>query len=198
MYSYQYHKKSNKISRLAQEKYPWLFGYNLSNESIEARYWLLEYLSSTYNYSGQFTISGDTPYKIFLWKSSLTKIPHSELYEVWVIYWSLSHSENFIAFIVSDTHVGIDIIETHERDNSLFCTHSNREYEVLSGRNWRNFSLLWSAKESLIKKISLTLDDMQYIELKNTEQNILILSHKNILYNVHFYEENDIILTYTC
>lgn len=69
------------------------------------------------------------------------------------MHWSISHSENYVAFIVSERPTGIDIAEHEERDSSLLESHPMSDYDILGGKNWNNFYILWTAKESVIKLI---------------------------------------------
>ena len=152
MYHFEYHQKSELILRVSQEQYPWLFASWLSDESIEARYYLLEYLQIHHGYR---------------WR--LEKDPEGKPVSIKTIdgntYWSLSHSEHFISFIISDTPVGIDIAEYEERDISLLDMHHTSEYEMLGRKDWEHFYILWTAKESLIKSVGDSLDDLENISL---------------------------------
>lgn len=81
------------------------------------------------------------------------------------IYWSISHSKEYIAYSVSDYRTGIDIAEYEERDLSLLDTHREIEYKLLGAKNWKNFYLLWTAKEALIKAHGDLLDDIPEMQL---------------------------------
>ena len=89
--------------------------------------------------------------------------------------WSVSH-KNWVAFVwVSRWEIGIDIEIMKPRDDSLFITFRNEEYEVLWGKDWENFYTLWTAIESIIKYERLTdyVDGMyKLIYMNHIEENI--------------------------
>jgi phosphopantetheinyl transferase len=68
-----------------------------------------------------------------------------------LIYWSVSHSEDYVAYIVGTTRVGIDIALFRERSESLLDVHKDEEYAILGEKNWNHFYKLWTAKEAIIK-----------------------------------------------
>ena len=147
---------------------------SLSDESIEVRYRLLEYLSQEFWFSSiltQDTHARPIPISITQsreWSSRISRfLSLQEWQKQRKLYWSLSHSENYLAFIISDREVGIDIAEYGERDDSLLALHKEEEYALLGGRNWHNFYLLWTAKEAIIKSIWWILDDMNDISIQS-------------------------------
>lgn len=154
MYYQEYHKKSQSVLDTIKEKYPFLFSTGFSSESVEVRYHLFEYLKKEYDYMGGLEKDQNgrpIPINIGGWMC---------------LYWSISHSEHYVAFIISEQPTGIDISEYQERDDSLLETHTMSEYELLWGKNWDNFYILWSAKESIIKLISWKLDTINQIHLE--------------------------------
>lgn len=156
MHYFEYYRKSPDTLEEAKMKYPWLFSEWLSDESIETRYHLLEHLYREYRW--QWKLEKDKygmPIPILY-----SDIDHQKL------YWCLSHSLHFTAFIISDSPTGIDIAEYEERDESLFGVHSDIEYSLLSGKKWKNFYILWTAKEAIIKIKWGKLDDMKNICLQ--------------------------------
>ncbi len=47
---FEYHHHNSSVIELARESYSWLFDRGYSLESIEVRYYLLEYLRETFGY----------------------------------------------------------------------------------------------------------------------------------------------------
>lgn len=162
MLHFEYAYKSAHAQQQARTKYEWLFHSWLNIESIEARYLLLEFLHKKYNY---------------LWwldKDSTGK-PVPIMIEGNLLYWSLSHTKNFVWFSVSSLPTGIDIVEREERNEALFEIHTHREYELLGEKNWHNFYLLWSAKEAIIKAQWWDIEAMKGISLiEKQDRNIHI------------------------
>ena len=154
MYYQEYHKKSQEVLDMIQDKYPFLLSAEFSDESIEVRYHLFEHLLREYNYMGWLEKDQNgrpVPINIGWWVN---------------LHWSISHSENYVAFIISEQPTGIDIAEYEERDSSLLASHPMSDYDILGGKNWNNFYILWTAKESVIKLIWWKLDTMNEIHLK--------------------------------
>lgn len=180
---YEYHKKSKKYREERWEIYAHLFE-GMSDESREARYHLLDYLHESlwYNWT--------------LLKDGFGKpIPISD--GKWVTCnWSISHSENYIAFIVSSSITGIDIVEIHERDIALFDIHSKVEYQLLWWKCWENFYILWTAKEAIIKSRWWILDDMKFITLDSPiSEGIYKFVFQDQLYTIKTIQENTVIIS---
>lgn len=151
---YEYYKKSREFLEKKWEKYAHFFE-EMADESREVRYHLLDFLYAEFGY---------------VWPLLKDKLgrPIPITTEAWrMLHWSLSHSENYTAFIVSDSTTGIDIAEIRERDNSLLELHALWEYVLLWWKNWKNFYFLWTAKESIIKSNSCTIDDIKNISLQS-------------------------------
>ncbi len=184
MYSYEYHLKSHEVLLQAKQKYWHMLHPDLSDESIEARYHLLEYLYSVYTYNG--TLEKDQegiPLPLSL---------HGKIY-----YWSLSHSENYIAYILSETPTGIDLAEHKDRDLSLLDMHHTSEYEILWSRSWSTFYTLWTAKEAIIKAHGWILDDMKDIKILQTnEHSISTFGFREKIYKIKTIKRSSLILSY--
>ncbi len=188
MHHFEYHPKSPQILQIAKDKYPYLTQEWLSDESIEARYHLLEYLSKEYSWHG------------VLEKEKNGK-PIEFIIHNWewitVLYWSISHCAHYIAFIIADTPVGIDIAEYHERDTSLLSIHRDSEYSILWGKNWHNFYILWTAKEAIIKSIGGELDDMRDIWLIYSQgENISEFAMESKKYRIQSIIHDQYIISY--
>ncbi len=151
---YNYFQKSRENFSEAKKSFPWLCLWELEDEGIEARYHLLQYLESEFWYYWKLEKSINwIPLPVWVWSNEY-------------IYWSISHTENFIAYAISDIPIGIDIAEIRIRDTSLMDTHTLWEYSLLWWQTWENFYLLWTAKEAIIKREWIVLDDMKDMVLK--------------------------------
>lgn len=181
---FDYHKKT--WEKLEEAKKSGFFSTdNLSDESILARYYLSRYIYDTYSIVPSLKKNEWwTPIPIILWDQ--------EKY-----YWSISHSNEFIAWMLSKSPCGIDIAEYEERDHSLFWKNTQNEYELLWGKTWSNFYVLWTAKEAIIKKLSRTLDDMENIMLisRNNEELTFVFSSQS--HTISTIQEDNIFISYT-
>ena len=99
------------------------------------------------------------------------------------IFFSISHKKNYVAVAISRKEIGIDLEILQERDKSLFNYFTEKEWSNLEGKNWQNFYILWTAKEALIKKLQLKLDNLRDINLIKKEGDKLTLqfARKNFL-----------------
>jgi phosphopantetheinyl transferase len=139
---------------------------------------LLEYLNDTYRYTGRL-------------EKDATGKPIPISINGKKLYWSLSHSKNLVGFIVDSLPVALDIVDIEERDSILLDTHQQHEYEKLGDRDWKNFYILWSAKEALIKAIGKYLEDMRGISLiEKKTQNSLIFDFLGQKYRIEVVNED--------
>ncbi|MBP6981283.1 4'-phosphopantetheinyl transferase superfamily protein [Candidatus Gracilibacteria bacterium] len=180
-----FYTKSIDFLKKSQNIYH-LYDY-LSDESQEVRYRIHEFLLTQYGYSGKLTKSSSgIPIPVIL--------PGGERG-----YWSLSHTEKYVAYIFSDTPCGIDIIEHISRSEDLLLLHKKEEYGIVGGSLWDAFYIIWSAKEALIKKLSLLLDDMTSIEIVDCSisHNSCILRYMGIEHTVSYMQKSKFTLSYT-
>lgn len=182
---YQFHQKTPSTLSIAQEAYPWMFlDPYLSDESREVRYWALEYLRKTYQYYGQLPVDP-------AWWILPLEMPDKK-----TLYLSLSHSEHYVAFACDVRSIGIDIAEYSIRDESLLSLQSNAEYSLLGGKNWRNFYILWTAKEAIIKITHATLDDMKHISLVENLWDTLIFWFLDKIYKIYYQVQDSVFISY--
>lgn len=108
------------------------------------------------------------------------------------LYWSISHKENLIFVWVSDDKIWIDVEIYKERDQSILDYFLDWEYELLGWKNWANFYVLWTAKESVIKYNLLDLDEINSIKLLEVISNEQIISDLKISKKLLFNYKNNI------
>lgn len=128
------------------------------NESIVSRYYISKYIEKEY-----WLIK-------YLPQVDKNWIPIFEN----DIFWSISHKENLIFIWVNYWNnikkLGLDIEIYKERDLSLLNTFLDEEYKKIWNKNWNNFYILWTAKESIIKFEKLNLDEIWKIKLFKVEK----------------------------
>lgn len=158
-----------------------------SKESIVSRYLISKEVENTYKIIN------------YLPKIDYHKIPKFDNN----IFWSISHKDNLVFVWVSKNMIWIDIEIYKERDSAVLDKFSIEEYELLWWKNWINFYILWTAKESIIKFNLLMLDDMSNIKLIKVQENIsdfskitfakeLLFNNKNNINQVKFWFKGDI------
>lgn len=90
-------------------------------------------------------------------------------------YRSISHKEELIFVWVSKQKIWIDLEKFRERTIEVLNIFTRKEYEILWGKNYHNFYILWTAKESVIKYNLWNLNNMENIKLiKIIDANIII------------------------
>ncbi|MBP9779528.1 4'-phosphopantetheinyl transferase superfamily protein [Candidatus Gracilibacteria bacterium] len=182
---FEYHPRNKEIVMRAKEVYSGYFDFSMSDESIEARFYLYEYLRTSMRaFSPLEKDVNGVPIPIILENNEC-------------LYWSISHTEKYVAFIISDTQTGIDIAELRDRDPSLLDIHSEDEYNLLGEKDWKQFYMLWTAKESIIKASSLTLDVISEIRLVGVcegDEFLFVFEEKE--FRIHTVTQDTFILSY--
>jgi hypothetical protein len=182
---FEYHPRNKEIVMRARELYSRYFDSSMLDESIEARFYLYEYLINSLRVFSP--LEKDT-----CWVPIPIILEHNER-----LYWSITHTEKYVAFIISDTQTGIDIAERKNRDISLLDIHSEGEYGLLGGKNWKQFYMLWTAKESIIKASSLTLDvisDIKLVQVGEWGEFLFVFEEKQ--FTIHTIIQDTFILSY--
>ncbi|MDQ7023045.1 MAG: 4'-phosphopantetheinyl transferase superfamily protein [Candidatus Gracilibacteria bacterium] len=108
-------------------------------------------------------------------------------------YSSISHKKNLVFIGTNNSKIGVDIEIFKKRDENLLEKFSEEEHRNLGGKKllqgakdpygktWKNFYILWTAKESIIKYENLVLDNIEEIILINSEN--INLEINNIIFN---------------
>jgi len=116
------------------------------------------------------------------------------------IFWSISHKKWVVFVAISKEKIWIDIEIIKKRDISLLNTFKNSEYKLLWWKNWKNFYVLWTAKEAIIKKNLGNLDDMKNLVLEKklfkSKKILDFVFEKELLFSwqkAYFIIENNIV-----
>lgn len=136
---------------------------NSYNESLVARYIVSKITDE------EFDIDNFVP-----------KIDFDEEEEEVGLYYSISHKQWLIFIWVSEKPIWVDIELITNRDVSVFEYFTNNEWNVLGEKNFDNFYLGWTAKESLLKYLELWIDNINNIDI------LRIIIESNKFWDVEF------------
>lgn len=127
----------------------WEYPYDIKKESLIARFFISQNIDKIY------------------WIKKY--IPETNCHWAPVfsddIRWSISHTEDMIFIWVALESIWVDTEIYKKRDICLLNYFSKIEYELLWWKNFKNFYIIWTAKESLIKYHLSWLDDIENISL---------------------------------
>ena len=157
-YELIYKEKRNKIDKLLD--------FSEKKKSIIAEIMLKDLL-----------LDYDIEYEQCSFKVSDNGKPYISNYD---IYFSISHSKNYIAVCVSKNNIGIDIEDQKEIDNSILDYISTKEEKKFIKSN-NSFLILFTLKEAYIKLNDLNITGLKDISV--VEDNRLFIDNCNI-YNM--------------
>jgi len=94
-------------------------------------------------------------------------------------YWSLSHKPKYVAAVVSNGKVGIDIEEIKPRSESLFSHVASDNEWRLKDRSWDTFFCYWTAKEAILKVIGIGIGGLKTCRIISVpDENHITLDYK--------------------
>jgi len=94
-------------------------------------------------------------------------------------YWSLSHKSKYVAAVVSNGKVGIDIEEIKPRPESLFSYVASDDEWRLKDRSWDTFFCYWTAKEAILKAIGIGISGLKTCRIISVpDENHIALDYK--------------------
>lgn len=104
-------------------------------------------------------------------------------------FWSISHKENIVFVWTDISPIWIDIEIIKERWNEIFSLHKEEEYNLIGKKDFHNFYVLWTLKESIIKLNLAWIDDLENIIINKIEYKKTIIDWIKfdfiILWNFH-------------
>jgi len=169
-YAVQCLQKTSEEFLLATRHLKDVYNEGLKNESLIARYMVLQLLNEQRDIHDQ----------VLEVDQSGKPLPCCG------IFWSVSHKvvgeRIYVAVAIADSPVGIDIECIKPRSVALLQRFMDEEYSLWGGKSWESFYHLWVAKESLIKKLGCTLDDMSTMTMIDSSTMIF----KGGVYKVYF------------
>lgn len=100
-------------------------------------------------------------------------------------YWSLSHKPKYVAAVVSQNKVGIDIEEMNPRTESLFAHVASDEEWELKEKSWDTFFRYWTAKEATLKVIGIGISGLKTCRIISVpDENHISLDYKGQVFLV--------------
>jgi len=180
---FQIEKTTPEILKKAKKYFPTDYQKKLSDQSLVTRFLVAQEVEKIWGK------------KNFLPKFKPNETPEFDLQKK--IYFSISHKKNFVAIIVAQKKIGIDLEIVKIRDENLWNIFTENEWKILVERHWLNFYFLWTAKEALIKKLELNLDFMKKIFLITKNKNLLNLEFEKKKFVVKIFQKQNLVWAIT-
>ena len=101
-------------------------------------------------------------------------------------YWSLSHKPEYVAAVISDHRIGIDIEEIKPRTESLFSyVASAEEWQLGQNRSWETFFRYWTAKEAVLKAGGIGVSGLKACQVVSIpDRNNIVLKYQEHSFQV--------------
>ena len=101
-------------------------------------------------------------------------------------YWSVSHKPKYVAAVISNNKIGIDIEEIQPRSESLFSyVATGEEWELSQEKSWDTLFRYWTAKEATLKAIGIGISGLKTCRIISVpDEGHIILDYQNCLFKV--------------
>ena len=111
-------------------------------------------------------------------------------------YWSLSHKPKYVAAVISDDKVGIDIEEMRPRNESLFTRVATDKEWALEEKTWDTLSRYWTAKEAVLKVIGIGIGGLRTCRIVAVhDENHITLNYRGQFFLVEQLRHNNHIVS---
>jgi len=99
-------------------------------------------------------------------------------------YWSVSHKPKYVAAVISNDRIGIDIEEIKPRSQSLFdYVASGEEWELSQDKSWDTLFRYWTAKEAVLKAIGIGISGFKTCRIISVpDEGHIILDYQSHLF----------------
>jgi 4'-phosphopantetheinyl transferase len=97
-------------------------------------------------------------------------------------HWSVSHKREWVAAVVADEPVGIDVEHILPRRAEILDElAAGEEWEILDDRSWHSFFRLWTAKEAVLKANGLGIGRFRACRLASaSDLRHMMLVHEGV------------------
>jgi len=101
-------------------------------------------------------------------------------------HWSVSHKPQYVAAVIGQGRMGIDIEEIGPRKENIFgYVASAEEWRLFGGESWDNLYRCWTAKEAVVKSTGAGLAGLKSCRVADVQDDANIsLSFEGRLYKV--------------
>ena len=101
-----------------------------------------------------------------------------------VYYWSVSHKPKYVAAVISNDRIGIDIEEIRPRSESLFdYVAGGGEWELGQEKSWGTLFRYWTAKEAVLKAVGVGISGFKTCRIVSVpDANHIILNYQDRLF----------------
>jgi 4'-phosphopantetheinyl transferase len=101
-------------------------------------------------------------------------------------HWSVSHKPKYVAAVIGQGRIGIDIEEVWPRKENIFgYVASDEEWDRFGGKSWDSLYRCWTAKEAVLKSTGTGLAGLKSCRVADVQDEANIsLSFEERLYRV--------------
>ena len=101
-------------------------------------------------------------------------------------YWSVSHKPKYVAAVISNSRIGIDIEEIKPRSSSIFnYVASEEEWKLCGGKSWEALYRCWTAKEAVVKAAGTGLAGLRSCQVRSVpDETHISLYYQDCLHEV--------------
>jgi len=112
-------------------------------------------------------------------------------------YWSISHKPRYVAAVIGDSCIGIDIEEVRPRPESIFgYVASDEDWDLMGGKSLHAFFRCWTAKEAVLKAAGIGIGGLMKCRVLSVPDEVhIILNYQDCDYEVEQLYYNNHIVT---
>jgi 4'-phosphopantetheinyl transferase len=111
------------------------------------------------------------------------------------IFWSLSHKPEYVAGVISDTQIGIDIEQIRPVETSLINRIMDSDEQQVTGEvSYEIFFRCWTAKEAVLKAIGSGLKGLAQCRIHHIidKATLVVSCHEKHWMIEHVYYDNHV------